>query len=122
MTAVFYIRWSCTDIHNTTDFDLHPGIIIYHTWKGPVMILKVVFLNIDDSTQSTDLGSYCIIMLCFRTDEIIQKAIREEFVNCTVITIAHRLNTIIDADRVLVCLFSSKTESLNQRHDEKCWI
>lgn len=38
----------------------------------------------------------------FRTDVIIQKTIREKFLNCTVLTIAHRLNTIIDSDRVLV--------------------
>ncbi|XP_057334745.1 ATP-binding cassette sub-family C member 4-like isoform X1 [Microplitis mediator] len=37
-----------------------------------------------------------------RTDELIQQAIRSKFANCTVITIAHRLNTIINSDRVLV--------------------
>ncbi|CAD6227313.1 GSCOCT00011969001.2-RA-CDS [Cotesia congregata] len=37
-----------------------------------------------------------------RTDALIQKAIRSKFVDCTVITIAHRLNTIINSDRVLV--------------------
>lgn len=38
----------------------------------------------------------------FRTDELIQQTIRTKFADCTIFTIAHRLNTIIDYDRVLV--------------------
>ena len=33
---------------------------------------------------------------------LIQKTIRTVFANCTVITIAHRLHTIMDSDRVMV--------------------
>jgi len=36
------------------------------------------------------------------TDSAIQEMIRENFANATVLTIAHRLNTIMDSDRVLV--------------------
>ena len=38
----------------------------------------------------------------FETDELIQKTIRREFVHVTVLTIAHRINTIMDYDRVIV--------------------
>lgn len=36
------------------------------------------------------------------TDEMIQKTIRKSFSNCTVLTIAHRVNTILDYDRIIV--------------------
>ncbi|XP_067215777.1 probable multidrug resistance-associated protein lethal(2)03659 isoform X1 [Linepithema humile] len=36
------------------------------------------------------------------TDSLIQKTVKTKFVNCTVFTIAHRLNTIMDSDRIFV--------------------
>ena len=33
---------------------------------------------------------------------MIQRTLREKFSKCTVLTIAHRINTIIDSDRVMV--------------------
>lgn len=46
----------------------------------------------DEATASVD----------FATDEALQRAIRSEFKESTVITIAHRLSSVIDYDRLLV--------------------
>lgn len=51
---------------------------------------KIIIL--DEATASID----------FKTEKLIHDVLRTKFVNCTVITIAHRLDTLSDHDRVLV--------------------
>ncbi|KAH8425873.1 putative ABC multidrug transporter [Aspergillus melleus] len=49
-------------------------------------------LVLDEATSSVDT----------RTDEIMQRIIREKFAKHTIVTVAHKLETILDYDRVIV--------------------
>ncbi|KAJ1994241.1 Canalicular multispecific organic anion transporter 1 [Coemansia spiralis] len=54
-------------------------------WRRKIVILDEATANIDS-----------------RTDQIMQSVVRNEFKNCTVLTIAHRLKTIMGSNRILV--------------------
>ena len=49
-------------------------------------------LLVDEATAHVDT----------KTDELIQQVLREKFVNQTILTIAHRLHTIMDSDKIVV--------------------
>lgn len=90
------------------------------------LLKKPKILVMDEATASIDNT----------TDAAIQRMIRENFADATVLTIAHRLNTIMDSDRVLVLddgnvaefdspsaligqggIFASMVEKSKQAHD-----
>lgn len=57
-----------------------------------VLLEKRKIVILDEANANVD----------FKTDRLIQEVIRTKFKNITVISIAHRVDTIIDYDRVLV--------------------
>ncbi|KAI9161566.1 hypothetical protein LWI28_018709 [Acer negundo] len=67
---------------------------------GRVLLKWNRILVLDEATASIDSA----------TDAILQRIIRQEFSGCTVITVAHRVPTVIDSDMVVVLSYGNLLE------------
>lgn len=67
---------------------------------GRVLLKRNRILVLDEATASIDSA----------TDAILQRIIRQEFSDCTVITVAHRVPTVIDSDTVMVLSYGNLVE------------
>ncbi|XP_042491157.1 LOW QUALITY PROTEIN: ABC transporter C family member 8-like [Macadamia integrifolia] len=67
---------------------------------GRVLLKRNRILVLDEATASIDSA----------TDAVLQRIIRQEFSSCTVVTVAHRVPTVIDSDMVMVLSYGKLVE------------
>jgi ATP-binding cassette, subfamily C (CFTR/MRP), member 4 len=82
-------KLNCMISENGSNFSIGQRQLIS---LGRALIRKTKILLLDEITSNID----------DETDKLIQRTIKANFKDCTILTIAHRLETIIGSDRVLL--------------------